>query len=773
MQIRRYAQIPAAVLFAVLIAVLEPGGGACWQAGGKSPPAVLPGTEPLQQAGDLAKVMLEGLHKFLDRKLAESVQRRPRYWQRDFSSPSAYERSVEPNRQRLALILGVRDPRVQPTRVEVFAELGLNGQPAPTSWAPAEAPWWVYYIRWSVFPTYTAEGLVLIPKGAIHADLIAVPDADQTPEEFAGLTCWQDALRSGCRIFIPALVSRTVEPRAGRAKMSHREYIYRPAYELGRHIIGYEIQAILSLVDALSSANRPIALFGYGEGGLLAFYAAALDKRINAVAVSGYFAPREQVWKEPIERNVFGLLDQFGDAEIGSLIAPRTLIIEACAGPQLEFPSQGGAPGKLSGPNSEEARAEFQRMERLLADLRPAWQPLLLIPASKAANNPPHVQAVTVLLRSLGIRTPETPSQISWKILPVDSPGRQKRLLDGLDRHTQELLARSEDTRREFMRKLDTSSLDSFVRSQEYYRRYFAEEVIGQFDEALVSAQARSRLAYQGRNWHGYDVVLQVWPEVIAYGILLVPDDIKSGERRPVVVCQHGLEGRPQHVVSGKHPAYNDFAAQLAEAGFVVFAPQNPYIFGDTFRSLQRKCYPLKKTLFSLIAAQHRQILNWLQTLPFVDTERIGFYGLSYGGKTAMRVPALLTDYKVSICSADFNDWIWKNASTRSPYSYVWTGEYEIFEFDLGNTFNYSEMAALICPRPFMVERGHFDGVAPDERVAYEFAKVQHLYQARLGIGDRCRIEWFVGGHTIHGRGTFAFLCQHLRWSMDKRPNSK
>ena len=33
---------------------------------------------------------------------------------------------------------------------------------------------------------------------------------------------------------------------------------------------------------------------------------------------------------------------------------------------------------------------------------------------------------------------------------------------------------------------------------------------------------------------------------------------------------------------------------------------------------------------------------GWLATLPFVDAKRIGFYGLSYGGKTAMRVPALL-----------------------------------------------------------------------------------------------------------------------------------
>jgi hypothetical protein len=129
-----------------------------------------------------------------------------------------------------------------------------------------------------------------------------------------------------------------------------------------------------------------------------------------------------------------------------------------------------------------------------------------------------------------------------------------------------------------------------------------------------------------------------------------------------------------------------------------------------------------------------------------------------------MRVPPLVSNYRLSICSADYNDWVWKNASSRSPYSYVWTMEYEIFEFDLGNTFNYSEMAALIAPRPFMVERGHFDGVAPDERVALEYAKVRHLYQGKLKIGDRTAIEWFDGPHTINGKGTFEFLHKHLDW---------
>jgi hypothetical protein len=207
---------------------------------------------------------------------------------------------------------------------------------------------------------------------------------------------------------------------------------------------------------------------------------------------------------------------------------------------------------------------------------------------------------------------------------------------------------------------------------------------------------------------------------------------------------------------------YKAFAARLAERGFVTYAPHNPYRGGDRFRVLQRKANPLGKSLFSVIIGQHQRTLEWLGGLPFVDPARIGFYGLSYGGKTAMRVPAVLDGYALSISSADFNDWIRKNVTTDDTHSYMFTGEYEMFEFDLGGTFNYSDLAALIAPRPFMVERGHWDGVAPDEWVASEYAKVRRLY-VQLGIPDRTEIEFFDGPHTIHGAGTFEFLRRHLR----------
>ncbi|MCA9165716.1 MAG: dienelactone hydrolase family protein, partial [Planctomycetales bacterium] len=208
---------------------------------------------------------------------------------------------------------------------------------------------------------------------------------------------------------------------------------------------------------------------------------------------------------------------------------------------------------------------------------------------------------------------------------------------------------------------------------------------------------------------------------------------------------------------------YAGFAGTLADRGFITFAPQNLYIGHDRFRTLQRKSYPLGKTLFSIIVPQHQQIVNWLKTLPMVDEQRIAFYGLSYGGKTAMRVPPLVREYCLSICSADFNEWVDKNASTHNPRSYVNTGEYEIFEWNLGHTFNYAEMAALIAPRPFMVERGHSDGVADDWTVAWEYAKVRRLYAAELKIGERTEIEWFDGPHSINGVGTYQFLDRHFR----------
>ena len=93
-----------------------------------------------------------------------------------------------------------------------------------------------------------------------------------------------------------------------------------------------------------------------------------------------------------------------------------------------------------------------------------------------------------------------------------------------------------------------------------------------------------------------------------------------------------------------------------------------------------------------------------------------------------MRVPPVLEKYCLSICSGDFNQWTRKVAATDQPFSFMCTIEWEMPYWNLGNTFDYAEMAYLMVPRPFMVERGHLDLVGRDRWVAHEYAKVRWLY---------------------------------------------
>lgn len=749
----------------------------------------LAGTEPLTMEGDIAAQMVAGIDKFLLREIELSVERREKYWKRDFSSPEAYYKSIEPNRQRLKKILGVVDERVPFDAPELVATVGKSAL------VGRGEKYEIFAVRWPAVRQVHGEGLLLVPKGEKVADIIAIPDADQTPEQICGLVEGvppesQFARRlaeNGCRVLVPTLISREMSKRAppgqpGRANLTNREFVYRPAFELGRHIIGYELQKVLAGVDWFArdaiekhraKGEEPdpfkVGVIGYGDGAMLAYYAASLDPRVRACCISGYFGPREQTWSHPIDRNLFGILREYGDAELTYLVAPRTLLVDADGYPKVNLPSDGGAPGSLSRP--DEATIAGEQIRRTEVGIhQPDNFRVLSVRSFPVAFGFRDGNLLDEFFAEFSEREFDGIKDVFNRVDALGASKRQQRQIDEIIRDTQYLLAESPYDRQQFMKKLsDTKTVEEYEKVAEEYREFFATQVIGRFDYPLEKPNARSRKSYETEKWTGYEVMLDVFPDVFAYGILCLPKDLKPGEKRPVVVCQHGLEGRPQDVIGEqRQEVYSAFAGKLAERGFITFAPQNIYIGKDNFRTLQRKANPLGKTLFSIMVPQHQQICNWLKSLPFVDGERIGFYGLSYGGKSAMRIPPLVKDYCLSICSADFNDWVDKCASTRAPYSYVWTGEYEIFEWNLGSTFNYAEMAALIAPRPFMVERGHFDGVGVDERVTSEYAKVQRIYNVQLKMPDRCQIEYFVGPHKINGVGTFEFLHKHLQWPKPK-----
>ncbi|MBL6764464.1 MAG: dienelactone hydrolase family protein [Verrucomicrobiae bacterium] len=754
--------------------------------------APLPGTQALEGDGDLSAEMVAGIGRFLDRETAASVGMRNARWKRDFSSREAYVNSVETQRARFKNIIGVVDKRLPVDSLSYVATTSSSGVPADTD------QFRVFAVRWPVLDGVSGEGLLLQPKKPIVGQVVAIPDADQTPEQLIGLAPgiplehqyarWLAA--SGVQVVIPTLVSRAADhsgnPRVGRfTNQPHREWIYRQAFEMGRHVIGYEVQRVLAVVDWFrhtqslpKSPTLPIGVIGNHEGGQIAFYAAACDPRIQAVCVSGYFQSRQELWREPIYRNIFGLLRDFGDAEIATLISPRQLIIEHSEVPAISGPpaagtgrSAGAAPGVWSTPDIANVSDEWRRAVGLLGEAPPDFpKPVLASRQDGSPTGPGSPAALIVLLQTMGIEVnpfDEFPSEVRDLRTNFDPAGRQQRMVQQLENHVQGLLRQASAEREaEFWKPLRADTPEEWSNAMVERRRQFKNDVIGWFDNPRLPLNPRSRIFAETENWTGHEIVLDVWNDVFAWGYLLLPKNLKEGERRPVVVCQHGLEGLPGDVInedkdSRSWRAYKAFAARLAERGFVVFAPHNPYRGKDAFRELQRKLNPLGRTLFSVITRQHEAILDWLQEQPFVDADRIGFYGLSYGGKSAMRIPAIEQRYSLSICSADFNEWVWKNASVDWRGSYMFTGEYEIYEWNLGHTFNYAEMAALICPRPFMVERGHSDGVGIDEWVAFEYAKIRRMYD-RLSIGPLTQIEWFNGPHTINGQGTYRFLHEYL-----------
>lgn len=735
--------------------------------------------------------MVAGIDRFVMRETEDSTKKRAALWQRDFSSPQAYEHSIMANRAHLRHMLGLReeDKRVPITALEFLATTQHDSKVGDAD------TYTIHAVRWPVLDGVNGEGLYFKQRGKVLARVVLLPDADQEPELLAGLVKGEETMgrlahelaQAGCEVVIPTLASRGTEFSCSstpgiqppiRTNQPHREWLYRQSFEMGRHVIGYELHKVFALLDWMSAqdSKAPVAVAGYGEGGWLALMAGALDTRVTATLVSGAFENRNDLWKQPIYRNVFGLLKEFGDAELATMILPRTLVIGYGMYPQTpETPAKvpgaeaSAAPGRLAKPDLVEVRGEVQRARALMDNHFD--KNLRLVPAEENEKSLFPAEAHAWFCKALKLE--EHPALATYrtveKSLP-DTTARQQRTVREMQHFTQDLLQRGEDERNaKFWKPLPLAPLGKFEDATKPQREMFWNDIIGRLPDPSLPANPRSRLLAENESFSTYEVMLDVWPDVVAWGYLLVPKDIKPDEKRPVVVCQHGLEGLPEDTVAEdvkKNSAWNfykGFASTLARQGFVTFAPHNFYRGKDNFRVIQRKLNPLGKTLFSVIIGQHQRILEWLKTQPFVDEKRIAFYGLSYGGKSAMRIPAVLEDYCLSICAGDFNEWVRKNMADTHRLSYLYHGEYEIFEWDLGTTFNYAEMAALIAPRPFMVERGHDDGVGIDEWVASEFSKVRRLYD-KLGIGDRTQIEFFNGPHTIHGVGTFEFLHRELKW---------
>ena len=307
-------------------------------------------------------------------------------------------------------------------------------------------------------------------------------------------------------------------------------------------------------------------------------------------------------------------------------------------------------------------------------------------------------------------------------------------------------------------------SAGRFVTGAKPFREEFRRDGMGRFDVSYLPLNPRSRQILETDRWTAWDVVLDVWPDVFAWGVLLVPKDLKPGERRPVVVCQHGRNGVPLDTVDRQsrpitisQPSSPTEASSPSRRTTCIAA--RTAIAGCA----ARRTTSTRRCSRSSSASTSGFSTGW-QTLPMVDPERIAFYGLSYGGETAVRVPTILEKYCLSICSGDFNQWTRKVAATDQPFSFMRTIEWEMPYWNMGQHLRLRgdgvlDGAAAVHGRT----RPPRSAWAAINGSPTSMPRSRFLY-AQLGLADRTGIEFFQGGHTINGQGTFKFLHEHLRW---------
>ena len=402
------------------------------------------------------------------------------------------------------------------------------------------------------------------------ANVVAIPDADWTPEMLVGLAPGvpkesQFARRlaeNGCRVLVPALIDRkdtwSGNPQLGRmTNQPHREFVYRMAYEMGRHIIGYEVQKVLAAVDWLArdKDHPPDRRLRLRRGRP----ARPVQRRRRPAhrrtpVVSGYFGPREELWQEPIYRNVWGLLREFGDAELAAArcAAPAGRRDQrrarrrraAAAGARA---GRGAAPGRLAAlrPTGEVAQAERPQRSMATTKRSSIADPARACDATGAdsrhglragADDPMDAEsAEAASRRPTSARTSTPPparnaSSTSSSPSPRSSCATPKRA-----------------ARRLFWSKLDTSSLEKYAASHEAVPQALlggSHRQAARADRAAEPAHPADLRRAEVEGLRGRRSTSTPTSSPTAF--CCVPKDLKPGEKRPVVVCQHGLEGRPQ-----------------------------------------------------------------------------------------------------------------------------------------------------------------------------------------------------------------------------------
>jgi hypothetical protein len=232
----------------------------------------------------------------------------------------------------------------------------------------------------------------------------------------------------------------------------------------------------------------------------------------------------------------------------------------------------------------------------------------------------------------------------------------------------------------------------------------------------------------------------------------------------PLVLCLHGAGSSPERTFGFDDPDrhYDAFARRLLEAGYAVLAPRAINGGGPRDRS-ERLAEWLGKTVFGLERRCVGAFLDHLAGDPTIDTDRVGAWGLSMGGTSALFLAPVEPRIDAAICSGFFNRRPKINVGDDPRYGDFWPAASNVHFGVPGwlRAFSDADLVSLICPRPFMAQMGAADSIAWIPDVRREFDDAREHYE-RLGIDDRIALDVHEGGHEIRVESGIGFLDRHL-----------
>ncbi|MBI2300459.1 MAG: hypothetical protein HYU66_16210 [Armatimonadetes bacterium] len=260
------------------------------------------------------------------------------------------------------------------------------------------------------------------------------------------------------------------------------------------------------------------------------------------------------------------------------------------------------------------------------------------------------------------------------------------------------------------------------------------------------------------------DDVLEAWWVTIPWranlrvrAVLALPEN-RTG-RLPVVLAQHGIGSSPERCFGFDDDSdiYHSYARRLVNDGFAVIAPLH-LTEGPPRARLQRLCLMLGGTLWGLEIAQYHHLLDVLLQRPELDPERLGMWGISLGGAYTLMTMPLEPRIKAGIVCAWFNHRVRKMVADDPRHScFLSVNEEHIYVHGWLREFSDSDLCALICPRPVMMQTGKADGIGWWPWIGEEFAASQAHYE-KLGVGERIVWDLHEAGHEIQYESGVGFL---------------